>query len=90
MRQSVFDFIDNLDTLLAVIIGALLATGGAMVAERGAQGGRRARGARARRRYASAQAVHVGGVARRRDRGRCGGFGYTRCSFPSPRTPGSC
>lgn len=33
MRQSVFDFIDNLDTLLAVIIGALLATGGAMVAE---------------------------------------------------------
>jgi len=33
MRQSVFDFIDNLDTLLAVIIGAVLATGGAMVAE---------------------------------------------------------
>ncbi|MEO0451352.1 MAG: hypothetical protein AAFZ74_13650 [Pseudomonadota bacterium] len=33
MRQSVFDYIDNLDTLLAVIIGALLATGGAMVAE---------------------------------------------------------
>ena len=33
MRQSVFDFIDNLDTLLAVIVGAVLATGGAMVAE---------------------------------------------------------
>ncbi|MEL6414276.1 MAG: hypothetical protein AAFQ15_04975 [Pseudomonadota bacterium] len=28
-----FDYIDNLDTLLAVIVGALLATGGAMVAE---------------------------------------------------------
>jgi hypothetical protein len=33
MRQSVFDYIDNLDTLLAVIIGAMLATGGALVAE---------------------------------------------------------
>lgn len=33
MRNSVFDFIDNLDTLLAVVIGALLATGGALVAE---------------------------------------------------------
>jgi len=33
MRQSVFDYIDNLDTLLAVIVGALLATGGAMAAE---------------------------------------------------------
>ena len=33
MRQSVFDYIDNLDTLLAVIVGAVLATGGAMVAE---------------------------------------------------------
>lgn len=33
MRQSVFDYIDNLDTLLAVVVGALLATGGAMVAE---------------------------------------------------------
>ena len=33
MRQSTFDFIDNLDTLLAVIIGAVLATGGAMIAE---------------------------------------------------------
>ena len=33
MRQSVFDYIDNLDTLLAVIVGALLATGGAMGAE---------------------------------------------------------
>ena len=33
MRQSVFDYIDNLDTLLAVIVGAMLATGGAMVAE---------------------------------------------------------
>ncbi|MEM7328117.1 MAG: hypothetical protein AAF437_05210 [Pseudomonadota bacterium] len=33
MRNSVFDFIDNLDTLLAVVVGALLATGGALVAE---------------------------------------------------------
>jgi len=33
MRQSIFDFVDNLDTLLAVIVGAVLATGGAMVAE---------------------------------------------------------
>ncbi|MEP1143918.1 MAG: hypothetical protein ABJH52_09370 [Henriciella sp.] len=33
MRQSVFEYIDNLDTLLAVVVGALLATGGAMVAE---------------------------------------------------------
>lgn len=33
MRQSVFDYIDNLDTLLAVIVGATLATGGALVAE---------------------------------------------------------
>lgn len=33
MRNSVFDFIDNLDTLLAVIVGAMLATGGALVAE---------------------------------------------------------
>jgi hypothetical protein len=33
MRTSVFDFIDNLDTLLAVIVGAVLATGGAMIAE---------------------------------------------------------
>ncbi|MEM7638805.1 MAG: hypothetical protein AAF269_07060 [Pseudomonadota bacterium] len=33
MRNSVFDYIDNLDTLLAVVIGALLATGGALVAE---------------------------------------------------------
>nr|WP_070960066.1 hypothetical protein [Hyphomonas sp. Mor2] len=33
MRNSVFDFIDNLDTLLAVIVGAVLATGGAMIAE---------------------------------------------------------
>ena len=33
MRNSIFDFIDNLDTLLAVILGALLATGGALVAE---------------------------------------------------------
>ena len=28
-----FDFIDNLDTLLAVMVGAVLATGGALVAE---------------------------------------------------------
>lgn len=33
MRPSSFDFIDNLDTLLAVIVGAVLATGGAMIAE---------------------------------------------------------
>ena len=33
MRPSTFDFIDNLDTLLAVIVGAVLATGGAMIAE---------------------------------------------------------
>ncbi|MEM6555120.1 MAG: hypothetical protein AAF642_04555 [Pseudomonadota bacterium] len=33
MRNSVFDYIDTLDTLLAVVIGALLATGGALVAE---------------------------------------------------------
>ena len=33
MRNSVFDFIDNLDTLLAVVVGAMLATGGALVAE---------------------------------------------------------
>ncbi|MEO1553221.1 MAG: hypothetical protein AAFR82_04755 [Pseudomonadota bacterium] len=33
MRNSVFDYIDNLDTLLAVVVGALLATGGALVAE---------------------------------------------------------
>lgn len=33
MRQSTFDFLGNLDTLLAVFIGAILATGGALVAE---------------------------------------------------------
>lgn len=33
MRNSVFDFIDNLDTLLAVVLGAMLATGGALLAE---------------------------------------------------------
>ena len=33
MRASSFDFIGNLDTLLAVVIGAVLATGGALVAE---------------------------------------------------------
>lgn len=33
MRASPFDFIGNLDTLLAVMIGALLATLGALVAE---------------------------------------------------------
>lgn len=32
-RTSIFDFIGNLDTLLAVMLGALLATGGALVAE---------------------------------------------------------
>lgn len=33
MRQSAFDFLGNLDTLLAVFIGAVLATGGALLAE---------------------------------------------------------
>ena len=33
MRASSFDFIGNLDTLVAVIIGAFLATGGALIAE---------------------------------------------------------
>lgn len=33
MRNSIFDYIDNLDTLIAVIVGALLATGGAVIAE---------------------------------------------------------
>ncbi|MEL6830390.1 MAG: hypothetical protein AAFO63_09675, partial [Pseudomonadota bacterium] len=33
MRNSIFDYIDNLDTLLAVIVGACLATGGALIAE---------------------------------------------------------
>ncbi len=33
MRASAFDFVGNLDTLLAVVIGAFLATGGALVAE---------------------------------------------------------
>ncbi len=33
MRQSTFEFLGNLDTLLAVFIGAILATGGALVAE---------------------------------------------------------
>lgn len=33
MRPTPFDFIGNLDTLLAVMLGALLATGGALVAE---------------------------------------------------------
>jgi len=33
MRQSTFDFLGNLDTLLAVFIGAVLATGGALLAE---------------------------------------------------------
>lgn len=33
MRNSIFDYIGNLDTLIAVIVGACLATGGALVAE---------------------------------------------------------
>lgn len=33
MSKSVFDYVGNLDTLIAVIIGAILATGGALVAE---------------------------------------------------------
>ena len=33
MRASSFDFMGNLDTLLAVILGAVLATGGALLAE---------------------------------------------------------
>lgn len=33
MRTSIFDYIGNLDTLLAVMVGALLATAGALVAE---------------------------------------------------------
>lgn len=33
MPNSIFDYIGNLDTLLAVIVGACLATGGALVAE---------------------------------------------------------
>ena len=33
MRSSAFDFLGNLDTLLAVFLGAILATGGALVAE---------------------------------------------------------
>ena len=33
MRQSIFDYVGNLDTLIAVIIGALLATLGALFAE---------------------------------------------------------
>lgn len=33
MRNSIFDYVGNLDTLIAVIIGAVLATFGALVAE---------------------------------------------------------
>lgn len=33
MRNSIFDYIGNLDTLIAVIVGACLATGGALVAD---------------------------------------------------------
>lgn len=33
MRGSIFDFVGNLDTLLAVLVGALLATGGSLLAE---------------------------------------------------------
>jgi len=34
MRNSVFDYVGNLDTLLAVCLGAVLATFGALIAER--------------------------------------------------------
>lgn len=33
MRDSIFDYVGNLDTLIAVIVGACLATGGSLVAE---------------------------------------------------------
>lgn len=33
MGRSIFDYVGNLDTLLAVIVGAVLATGGAIVAD---------------------------------------------------------
>lgn len=33
MRQSAFDFVGNLDTLAAVVVGALLATVGGLIAE---------------------------------------------------------
>ncbi|NNE41803.1 MAG: hypothetical protein HKN14_12900 [Marinicaulis sp.] len=33
MRQSIFELVGNLDTLLAVVVGAILATSGALVAE---------------------------------------------------------
>lgn len=33
MRQSIFDYVGNLDTLIAVVIGAFLATSGALLAE---------------------------------------------------------
>lgn len=33
MRQSAFDFVGNLDTLLAVVVGAMLATAGGLIAE---------------------------------------------------------
>ena len=33
MRGSIFEFVGNLDTLIAVVIGAILATGGALFAE---------------------------------------------------------
>lgn len=33
MRQSAFDFVGNLDTLLAVVIGAMLATVGGLIGE---------------------------------------------------------
>ncbi len=46
MSKSVFEYVGNLDTLIAVIIGAILATGGALVAE--AIQGRRDRVARER------------------------------------------
>ena len=34
MRPSAFDFIGNLDTLLAVVAGAMLATLGGLIGER--------------------------------------------------------
>ena len=34
MSNSIFSYVGNLDTLLAVIVGAVLATGGALIAEK--------------------------------------------------------
>lgn len=34
MSSSIFNYVGNLDTLIAVIVGAVLATGGALIAEK--------------------------------------------------------